>query len=578
MIDMENIFKNLGSFNSQGNRPVASAPTSGQPTWLNAAGAYEISPGWWRSPQVGGGLEWSPQYGYQRKQDVNSGKQLTANSGQDWQTLFPGSRTDRQLTSMGVAGKGNLYNWEAFKQPGGYYDYSSWKPGWTPNAQQQQAINAARQKYASNTGTQYVPYGQAMSGQQAGQGSGTGNYYSQGNGNYYTTPQTQQQPLYSDSGQGSGNNSQSGFGGLADPSQYGDYAQQQAMWGSNGGNTGQFTDSSGNNQLYPQQQGYNLQSASPQQYYPTSTSSSVGSDSYSNPYGGSDSYSNPYGGSDSYSNPYGNIPSSGQNGTGGQVGGGADFGGTSYGQTAFNYPSQLGKANDIFSAFSHGQPTAVPNQWQTATGIGNYYGSNGGQPTSADPWYQAAVSNANNNITDSINQAKEQAGLGGMRWSTPLGRTAQQVAGQQMAAIAPQYAQLTQTALENAANRQMQAGQNLYTIGQGTSGLEEAAKQRSMEAGQNLANLGTQYFNMPFQTSQALMNEGQAGQTQQQNQANTWLQQWQQQQPYNNPWLNLGSSMVGAQGQSQYTPQQNQQSTGNAILGGIMGMLPMLFM
>jgi hypothetical protein len=254
------------------------------------------------------------------------------------------------------------------------------------------------------------------------------------------------------------------------------------------------------------------------------------------------------------------------------------FGGQNYGQKNFPYPGQMNQATDIFSAFGQGMPTQVPGQWQTATGIGNYYGSNGGQPTSADPWYQAAVQNANNNITDSINQAKEQAGLGGMRWSTPLGRTAQQVAGQQMASIAPQYAQLTQQALENAAGRQMQAGQQLYNIGQGTSGLEEAAKERAMTAGQNLSNLGTQYFNMPFQTSQALMNEGQAGQTAQQNQANTWLQQWQQQQPYNNPWLNLGSSMVGAQGQAQYTPQQYQQSAGNGILGGIMGMLPMLFM
>jgi hypothetical protein len=117
-----------------------------QPTWMGAGGAYEKNPGWWRSPNVGGGLQWNPEYGYQRRQDIEkglaSGKDISqwglkANTGQDWRKLFPGARTDQELRGMGLYNKKTGNNqWQNFKTPGGWYDYSSWKPGWQPNGQQ----------------------------------------------------------------------------------------------------------------------------------------------------------------------------------------------------------------------------------------------------------------------------------------------------------------------------------------------------------------------------------------------------------------------------------------------------------
>jgi len=103
----------------------------GAPSWMGG-GAYEKNPGWYRSPQVGGGLQWSPEYGFQRKQTIAAGiasgkpmdqwgmkKQL----GTDFKQYYPGARTDAELIKMGLAGKGNT-GYKAYQTAGGWYDYS----------------------------------------------------------------------------------------------------------------------------------------------------------------------------------------------------------------------------------------------------------------------------------------------------------------------------------------------------------------------------------------------------------------------------------------------------------------------
>lgn len=109
-----------------------------QPTWMGMAGSYEKNPGWYRSPQVGGGLQWNPQFGYQRRQDIEKGMAsgkpmdqwgLKANTGQDWRSLFPGARTDAELKQMGLYNKATGNNlWKNYQTAGGWYDYGA-RPG-----------------------------------------------------------------------------------------------------------------------------------------------------------------------------------------------------------------------------------------------------------------------------------------------------------------------------------------------------------------------------------------------------------------------------------------------------------------
>ncbi len=114
------------------------------PWSLMGPNTYEKNPGWFRSPSVGGGLQWNSQYGWQRKGDIEKGLAsgqdiskwgLTPHMQQSWQQAFPEARSDEQLKQMGLAGKGNqLY--KAFQTPQGYYNYSSWSPQWKPTTQQ----------------------------------------------------------------------------------------------------------------------------------------------------------------------------------------------------------------------------------------------------------------------------------------------------------------------------------------------------------------------------------------------------------------------------------------------------------
>ena len=250
------------------------------------------------------------------------------------------------------------------------------------------------------------------------------------------------------------------------------------------------------------------------------------------------------------------------------------FGGTTYGQTEFPYPGQMTQASDIYSAFGQGMPTYAPQQWNQASDIASLYGSQGGLPVSQDPWYQTGKQTAQYDILDAINQAKEQAGLSGQRWSTPLGRTAQDIAGRTMNTFEQSYADRTAAALENARTRQMGAANQLYQYGQGYTGLEESAKDRAMQAAGQLGTLGQQMWQMPLTTASMLMQAGGQEQTAAQQQANTWLQEWLRQQPQNSPYLQ--SALGLGSGVGDYAQNTYGSSTGTDILGTLSSLLPLL--
>jgi len=176
-----------------------------------------------------------------------------------------------------------------------------------------------------------------------------------------------------------------------------------------------------------------------------------------------------------------------------------------------------------------------------------------GQPTSATPAYEAAKTAGQYDVNNAIANAAEQAGLGGTRWSTPLGYTAQNIAGQESANLASQYAQQTMSAQEAARNRQMQSAQGLGGLGQ-----------YQQNYAQGLASQAS--------------GLGSALNTSDQNTLDKLYQYWQSQQGYNNPWL---SSALGL-GTSSGQPQTYQQSGLSSLLGTgtslatILAMLSML--
>jgi hypothetical protein len=137
-----------------------------------------------------------------------------------------------------------------------------------------------------------------------------------------------------------------------------------------------------------------------------------------------------------------------------------------------------------------GGKTADPLEWLIASlGLTDMAGQ-GGKATTSDPWYAAQQQTARTNISDEIAQAAEQAGLTGTRWSSEMGRQAQDITGRHLTELEAQYAQMEQAAQEAARAREMDAYSQLFGVGQGRAGLSEAAAGRKLEAGGLLSNIG----------------------------------------------------------------------------------------
>jgi hypothetical protein len=203
----------------------------------------------------------------------------------------------------------------------------------------------------------------------------------------------------------------------------------------------------------------------------------------------------------------------------------------SYGQGAFDFsqipmPQQWGQAGDFYS-----------NMLQT------------GQPTSASDWYTQAKEQAGYDVQDAIKQAAEQAGMGGMRYSTPLGRTAQDISARSAANLGTQFAQQQMTAEEAARARQMSAAGGLQGMGQYQTGYAQ-------DLANQAAGLGSQIYG------------------QDQNTINQIISQFMRMSPENNPYLQNALGMSSVSGQ----PSTYQQSGLSQWMSGIGSLLPFLFM
>lgn len=239
----------------------------------------------------------------------------------------------------------------------------------------------------------------------------------------------------------------------------------------------------------------------------------------------------------------------------------------------FPYPPEWMSSSDVLTQQAYGMPTDIPTPWKTAEGLGNIM-TETGRPVSQDPWYQQAKGIAQTDIEDAIKQAAEQAGMGGMRWSTPMGRSAQDIAGRTMARTGLEWTGREMDAMEQARQRQLQGAGLLGNLGQGYAGLSEAAKQRGLTAAQALGPLGQRFFQAPMDWTQQMMGMGGVMQAQQQADLGRQYQEFMRQTPEASPWLGQGmafSSLNPQQVQQQYTPGGTSQA-----LGALGSMLPLL--
>ena len=195
-------------------------------------------------------------------------------------------------------------------------------------------------------------------------------------------------------------------------------------------------------------------------------------------------------------------------------------------------------------------PAELENASQLMTGMAET-----GRPTTYGDWYQNMKGVVETDIMDAIKEASEQAGLTGTRWSTPLGRTAQDIAGRRMSELGTQWAGMEAGAQENAMNRALSA------MGQ----LPGIAQMRQ---------------EMPMNYATGLYNMGGGMEQSYQDMLAPLYQEYMRTLPENSPWMNYAMQLssispTGGGGSTMY-PQMYQPSGLSQIFGGLASILPFL--
>ena len=233
-------------------------------------------------------------------------------------------------------------------------------------------------------------------------------------------------------------------------------------------------------------------------------------------------------------------------------------GGQSSGQFQFNYPWQWDLASSIYSQLAGGIQLPTPWQWTFGSNVLRGIAKTG-LPVSQEPWYQRAKEVADIDIENAIANAAEQAGLTGLRWSTPLARTAQDVSGKIMARTGLEREARELAALEAARQRQLSALGQLFTYGQGQAGLTQAALQAQLQALSGLTGLGGMYAQLPLQVSDQMMRQA-------------LIQQQLQMNQMFPPWMQGMLELLGSQ--PGYAPQMYQPSFLTQLMGIVPSVLP----
>lgn len=229
---------------------------------------------------------------------------------------------------------------------------------------------------------------------------------------------------------------------------------------------------------------------------------------------------------------------------------------TGYGldNSGFLFPSEWNTGTAMYNAYGSAQ-VPTPSSWQTGMNALTPMAQTG-QPVSSGDWWKTTQDVTNRSIQDAIKNASEQAGLGGMRWSTPLGYTAQDIAGKYQGEAAQQWADREMAAQEAARQRQLAATGQLYNYGQGQYQMTQDQLARQAAAAANAIGMGTKKANMAMDVAQMMYGMGGGMQGSQQNAINN---------SYNNPYANMAQGYLGQQMAGM--PQTYDPSLGSDILG-----------
>jgi hypothetical protein len=240
-------------------------------------------------------------------------------------------------------------------------------------------------------------------------------------------------------------------------------------------------------------------------------------------------------------------------------------------------PNEWNTASNVLQGYAQGQGGVnAPTEWNQASNNATNMARTG-NATSASDAYMKAKQVAQADTTDAIKQAAEQAGLGGTRWSSSMGRNAQDIAGRRMAELGSNFAQQEMGAQEAARGRQMEANNQLFGIGSGFAGLDTDTRNRALQATGQLSGLGQNMTRYPMEL--ANQAAGMGGQLQGINQGalNNTYQDFLRGATENNPWLAKAMGMATNQGQqAQYLPGAGSQIL-NSAGGGLISLLPFLF-
>ena len=156
-----------------------------------------------------------------------------------------------------------------------------------------------------------------------------------------------------------------------------------------------------------------------------------------------------------------------------------------------------------------------------------------------------------------------------------MGRTAQDIAGRNMAQLGLGFTQQELGAQEAARNRQLSGISALQGFGSGTAGLTESAKDRGLSAAGGLAGLGQQYLNAPQDWAAQMFQMGGGMQDDAQSALDRYRQEYMRMSPENNPWLTGAMNYFGTpsqMGYSQYTASPFSQIAGAAGTAGALGL------
>ena len=229
----------------------------------------------------------------------------------------------------------------------------------------------------------------------------------------------------------------------------------------------------------------------------------------------------------------------------------------------FNAPgmNQWDKAAELYGYAS--APQSAPTAWGTSENAYNQMLGGGGQAVDVTGWWNAQQPQFQTQMSDMAKQAAETAGMGGMRWSSPLATNIADQTSRGLQNLTADFAGRQISADEAARQRMMESMGGLANLGQGQANLGLANTQNMFQGAGGLAGIGDRQFNAPMQAAQALQQSGQN----MYNQQNAMLQGM-----YTPPWMQ--GAMAASQGSAYGTPQTYQPSFGENMFGIAGSLLP----